>query len=94
MSSNTGENDDRDQLCGGGGGHGSISGEIISSKNECTSCEQNNVDNIIEDVNSMAILSDISICASCGREGNSDDMNTCNKCSMQKETPIKAQESM
>ena len=48
MSSNTGENADRDQLCGGDGGPGSNSGEIISSKKECTSCEQNNVDNIIE----------------------------------------------
>ena len=28
----------------------------------------------------MAILSDISICASCGREGNSENMNKCNKC--------------
>ena len=28
----------------------------------------------------MALLTDMSKCASCGKEGNSDDMNTCNKC--------------
>ena len=28
----------------------------------------------------MAILSDISICACCGKEGNTRDMNSCNKC--------------
>ena len=56
------------------------SGEITSSKKECTSCEQNYVNNIIEDFNSVAIQDDMSMCASCGKEGNSDDMNTCNKC--------------
>ena len=55
MSSNTGENDDMDQLCGGGGSHGSNSGEIISSKNECISSEQNNGDNITDGINSVAI---------------------------------------
>ena len=28
----------------------------------------------------VAILDNMSTCASCGKEGNSDDMNTCNKC--------------
>jgi len=56
------------------------SGEMMSSKKECTSCEQNNVNNIIDGINAVAILDDTSICAACGKEGNSDDMNTCNKC--------------
>jgi len=33
---------------------------------------------------SMAILDNMSICASCGKEGNYDDMNTCNKCQVVK----------
>jgi len=78
MSSNTGDNNDN-QLCGDGGG-GSSSEEMISSKKECTSCDQNNVENITEDFSSMAILDNMSTCASCGKEGNSDDMNICNKC--------------
>ena len=28
----------------------------------------------------MAIQKDMSTCAACGKEGSSDDMNTCNKC--------------
>ena len=36
---------------------------------ECTSCEQNN-----DDQDSQLT------CANCGKEGNYDDMNTCNKC--------------
>ena len=56
------------------------SGEMTSSKKECTSCEQNNnVDNITEGINSV-VLDDVSKCANCGKEGNSSDMNTCNKC--------------
>jgi len=56
------------------------SGEITSNKKECTSCDQhNNMDNITKDINSIAIL-DVSTCANCGKEGNSKDMNTCNKC--------------
>jgi len=58
--------------------------EITSSKKEFTSCEQNNVDNITKDFDSVAILDDMSTCASCGKEGLSDDMNTCNKCQMVK----------
>ena len=59
-------------------------GDITSSKTECTSCEQNiNVDNITEGINS-AVLDNTSLCASCGKEGNSDNMNTCNKCKMVK----------
>ena len=54
--------------------------EMKSSKEECTSCEQNTVDNITEGFNSVAISDVTSTCANCGKEGNSDDMNTCNKC--------------
>jgi len=65
------------QRCGDSGG----SEEITSNKNECISCEQNDVDNITEDFSSnVAILDDTSTCASCGKKGNSDDMNNCNKC--------------
>ena len=53
---------------------------MVSKKEECTSHEQNNIDNITEGIDSIAILDDKSICASCGKEGNSNDMNTCNKC--------------
>jgi len=63
------------------GGGGSV--EATSNKKECTSCEQNNVDNITEGIDSMGV-SDISTCANCGKEGMSDDMNTCNKCKMVK----------
>ena len=55
------------------------SGEITSTKKECTSCEQN-TDTITEGFNSVTIRNDMSTCACCGKEGNSDDMNTCNKC--------------
>ena len=68
--------DDNDDKCGG------VSDEITSNKKECISCEQNNVDNITEGINSVAILDDKSKCASCGKEGNSNDMNICNKCKM------------
>ena len=61
------------------------SGDMISNKKECTSCEQqNDTDAIADDFNSMSILGDMSICASCGKESNSDSMNTCNKCKMVK----------
>jgi len=58
------------------GGGGDIT---TSKKEECTSCEQNNVDYITEE-NSVVMLDVKSECANCGKEGNSDDMNTCNKC--------------
>ena len=67
------DNNNRDQRCGD-------NGELPPSKKECTSCEQNNVDDITEGIDSMAIQKDMSTCAACGKEGNSDDMNTCNKC--------------
>jgi len=71
MSSNGGDNN---QQCGG-------SGDMASSKKECTSCDQNdNIDNITKGIDSMALLTDMSKCASCGKEGNGGDMNTCNKC--------------
>ena len=56
------------------------SGEMKSNKKECTSCEQTDVKNITEGIDSVAIQDDISTCAACGKEGDSDDMNTCNKC--------------
>jgi len=68
---------DNDKQC-------SDSGEIASNKKECISCEQINVNNITEDIDSLAVLDDMSTCASCGKEGNSNDMNTCNKCKMVK----------
>ena len=68
-------NDDNNQRCGNGGG-GSDGGEMISSKKECTSCEQNNVDNITEGIESI-VLEIMSTCASCGKEGAN---NVCNKC--------------
>ena len=72
----TSNNDDDDQ-CGD-------SGEMKSSNKVCTSCEQNNVNNITKGIDSVAILNDISTCAACGKENNSDKMNTCNKCKMVK----------
>jgi len=69
----SGNNDDNDQ-------HGGSNSDMASSKKECISCEQNIVDNITEDFKSVAILGDTSTCANCGKEGNSDNMNTCNKC--------------
>jgi len=62
---------------------GANSGEITSNKEKCTSCEQNNVDTITKGIDSMGV-SDMSTCAACGKEGNSDDMNNCNKCMMVK----------
>ena len=69
--------DNNDQQSGGGE-------EMKSNINiECTSCEQNNVNNITEGID-VAILEDMTACASCGKEGNSHDMNVCNKCKMVK----------
>ena len=73
MSTN---NNDNDQCVG--------SGEMKSSSKECTSCEQTDVNNITEGIDSITIQNDVSTCAACGKEGNSDDMNTCNKCKMVK----------
>jgi len=58
--------------------------EISTSRKECTSCEQNNVDDITEGITSLAVLDDVTACASCGKEGKDSDMNTCNKCKMVK----------
>ena len=56
------------------------SGEITLSKKEYTLCEQNDIDIITENIDSVAILDeDVLTCANCGKEGNSNDMNTCNK---------------
>jgi len=52
-----------------------------ANKEECTSCEQsNNLDNITEGIDSVVLNNVMFACASCGKEGNSEDMNTCNKC--------------
>jgi len=73
MSSN-GDNNDDDQH------GGSNSGCTTSSKKDCTSCEQsNNVENITKGIDSVAVLDNM-LCANCGKEGNSDKMNICNKC--------------
>ena len=77
MSSTNNDNDDNDQ-------HNSGGGDMTSSKKECTSCEQNNIDAITKGIDSVAVRDDVSTCANCGKEGNSDDMNTCNKCKMVK----------
>ena len=59
-----------------------------------TSCEQNVehtkngsdvVDAVSSDIEKMNISTDnTSVCANCGREGNSNSMNICNKCKMVK----------
>ena len=72
-------NADNNQRCGDGGGGSNRPGEMISSKKD-TSCEQNYVDSITKGIDSVAVRDDKSACACCGKEGNSDDMNTCNKC--------------
>ena len=59
------------------------SGEITSNIKECTSCEQNNIDNITEGIDGVAILDDTSICAACGKRDN-NEMNICNRCKMVK----------
>ena len=69
--------DDNNDKHGGGG-------DMISSKKECTSCEQTEEVIITEGINSIAIQDDMSTCANCGKEGNSNNMNTCNKCKMVK----------
>ena len=58
------------------------SGEMILNRKECTSCEQNNIDNITEVIDGVVLddMSNMSKCANCGKEGNSNDMNACNKC--------------
>ena len=77
MISTVEDNNDNNDQHGGGGK------DLVSSKEECTSCEQNNVNNITEEFSSMALMN-MSTCASCGKEGNNEDMNTCNKCKMVK----------
>ena len=44
--------------------------ELTSNKKECTSCDQNNIDDITEGIDSVAILNNMSTCACCGKEGN------------------------
>ena len=69
-------NDNNEQYSGSSDGNGET-----SNTKECISCEQNNdVNNITEGIDSVAILDSTSTCANCGKEGNSDNMNTCNKC--------------
>jgi len=51
---------------------------------ECTSCEQINNINVLENITEDSVAVQQETCASCGKEGNRDDMNTCNKCKMVK----------
>ena len=67
-----------DKRCDDGGG-GSNSGEMILSKKECTSCEQNNIDVITQGIDSVYILDNKSTCSNCGKKGD-DINNICNKC--------------
>ena len=46
-----------------------------------SSIDSNAIDAVTEGIDRVGILdSDVQICAACSKEGNSDDMNTCNKC--------------
>jgi len=56
--------------------HASYSSDINSSSS---------IDAVTENFTNMAVLNNtdtttLSVCANCGKESNSDDMNTCNKC--------------
>jgi len=69
----------------GNNDHDGGNGDMMSSKKECISCEQTEeVNNITEGIDGIAIQDDMSTCANCGKKGNSDDMNMCNKCKMVK----------
>jgi len=55
----------------------------VNSSNDINN--SSSIDAVTEDFNSISILEDnMSACACCGKEGNSDEMNTCNKCKMVK----------
>jgi len=55
-----------------------ISEDKKDTDKDCTSCEQNN---ITEGTEGVALKdTSVCVCASCGKKGDSDDMNTCNKC--------------
>ena len=58
---------------------------MSEDKKDYAKCEQK-VENITEDLNSVTLLTNTSTstCACCGKEGSSDNMNTCNKCKMVK----------
>jgi len=88
--SNTSSNNKMHKYCDEGGGG-------ASSKEICTSCEQNknisssdsstNIDAAVVGINKMSISNTsirLSTCANCGKEGNDSDMNTCNKCELVK----------
>ena len=66
---------DNDQQCVGGE-------EMISNTKECISREQNDVKNITEGINRVAVRDDMSTCANCGKEG--DSLKTCTACFMVK----------
>ena len=68
--------DNNEQYSGGG--------EDTADTKEFTSCEHNNVDDITKGIDSIDVLDDVSTCANCGKVGNSDDMNICNRCQMVK----------
>ena len=40
------------------------------------------IDAVTEGVENVVLDNDVSMCASCGKEGTTDNMNTCNKCKM------------
>jgi len=71
MSNTTTDNNDQ---------HPGSSREITSSKNDELSSVQTDVDAVTEGIDTVAVLDDTSTCVACGKEGNSDNMNTCNKC--------------
>ena len=60
-----------------------ISDDKKDTDKECTSCEQNNITEGIEGV-ALKDTTSVCACASCGKKGDSDNMNTCNKCKMVK----------
>ena len=86
IMSNTSINNDTHKYCDEGGGG-------ASSKEMCTSCEQNknvsssdssaNIDAVVFGIDKMSISNTsirLSTCANCGKESSDSDMNTCNKC--------------
>ena len=66
--------------------HPGGSGEMVSNKKECTSCDQN-VDNFnfTKDFNSVSILDNMSMCANCGKgEEESSKLKKCVACKLVK----------
>ena len=62
-----------------------ISEDKKDTHKECTSCEQNKVNAITEGIEGEALKdTSVCVCGSCGKKGDRDNMNTCNKCKMVK----------